>query len=177
MEKIILTKLKPSDKEAFTNYLTELVVDSGALKGVEIEDGLSFEQLLEYYSQCEKIPFVSYEQKKFPFKQYILLREDDNCIVGAVNIRPHLTRELSENFEGNIGYSVRPSERGKGYGKKALELALKEFYTLNDSDDVIMCCYKENEPSKRIIKKYGGTLIEECQGVLSPQKYLIKKKG
>lgn len=177
MSEVCLRKLTLSDKQDFTSYLTELVLESGATKGVSLEDGLSFEALLEYYNKSEKIPFNSYEQKEFPFKQYILVREKDKKIVGAVNIRPHLTRVLSDNFEGNIGYSVRPSERGKGYGKRALELALTEFFNVNDIDDVIICCYKENLPSRKIIEKQGGILIEECTGILSPQKYLIKRKG
>ena len=71
MSEVCLRKLTLSDKQDFTSYLTELVLESGATKGVSLEDGLSFEALLEYYNKSEKIPFNSYEQKEFPFKQYI----------------------------------------------------------------------------------------------------------
>lgn len=174
MEEIILRKLSLLDKEDFTNYLIEQVIESGALKGVNLLDGLSFREHLEFYNKSEKIAFDNYNQIETPFFQYVLYRKSDNKIVGAVNIRPYLNRELDENFEGNIGYSIRPSERGKGYGNKALELAISEFTKLNSKDDIIICCYKENLPSKKIIQKMGGTLIEEKEGVLTPQKYLIK---
>ncbi len=175
MERLFLRKVTLSDKIDFTDFLKELVTLSGALKGVYFQDGLSFEELLLLYEKKEKIPFSNYNQLEYPFHQFLLMREYDNKIVGAVNIRPFLTRELNENFEGNIGYSISPSERGKGYGSIALGLAIEEFKKLNPNDKIVICCFKENTPSKNIIQKFGGKLIEELEGVLTPQKYVIEK--
>ncbi len=176
METISLRKLNMTDEKAFTEYLKELVVSSGVVKGVALLDGLSFVDLLAYYKRAENIPFVDYNQEEFPFYQYILVRSSDNKIVGAVNVRPFLNKQLNENFEGNIGYSVNPSERGKGYGKKALSLAIEEFKKLNPNDKIIICCYRENIASRKIIESFGGKLIEDCEGILTPQKYEIDFK-
>ncbi len=172
MESLILRKVEITDKEGFLRYLEELVKQSGALKGVEFLDGLDFESLLEFYKNSEQIPFVDYNQEKSPFYQYVLV--DGNKIVGAVNIRPYLTKRLDKEFEGNIGYSISALERGKGYGKTALSLAIKEFKKLNPNDKIIICCYKENVASRKIIEYHGGKLIEEIEGVLTPQKYVIE---
>ena len=51
-----------------------------------------------------------------PATQYIFVREDDDKIVGMIQIR-HCFNDFLEKFAGHIGYSVAPSERRKGYGK------------------------------------------------------------
>lgn len=173
MDNLILRKLNILDKEDFSLYLKELILESGTLKGVVFEDGLCFEELLNFYNEKEQIPFTDYKQKEFPFYQYVLAKKDSNKIVGAIVIRPFLTEELDKNFEGNIGYSIRTSARGNGYGNVALSLAIKEFRLLNPNDKITMCCYKENEASKKIIIRHGGKLVEEIKGVLTPQKYII----
>ena len=43
-----------------------------------------------------------------------------------VNIRHYLNEELSK-FGGHIGYSIRPTERNKGYAHEQLKLALKNM--------------------------------------------------
>ncbi len=174
MDELLLKKIELIDEKNFVDYLNELVIESGSLKGVDIVDGLSLDKLIHYYHQKEKVEFISYEQKEYPFYQYIMVRLSDDKIVGAVNVRPFLTKELDENFEGNIGYSIRPSERGKGYGNKALELAIREFRKLNLKDKIFICCYRENTPSRRIIERNGGKLVEELEGILTPQKYCIE---
>lgn len=173
MENLVLRKVEGNDKKQFSTYLEELVKTSGALKGVEFLDGLDFDNLLEYYKEKEQIPFTNYFQKETPFYQYVLVEKDTNSIVGAVNIRPFLSERLDKDFEGNIGYSISSNCRGKGYGKLALSLAIKEFRKLNPNDKIVICCYKENIASRKIIEFHGGKLIEEIKGVLTPQKYII----
>ena len=56
-----------------------------------------------------------------------------------------------------------------------MKLAMEKFLELNKTDDIVMCCYKENLGSKKVILKYGGELIEEVSGVLTAQKYRIKR--
>ncbi|MBO7214842.1 MAG: GNAT family N-acetyltransferase [Clostridia bacterium] len=168
-----LRKLTINDKTEFTKCLNEQVVLGGAIKGVRYEDGLDYEKFLEKLVEYENIPFTSYEQEDYQSVQFVLVNEDK--IVGAVIIRPYLTKTLFEEYEGNIGYFVSPSERGKGYATTALKLAIEEFKKLNPTaKEVIACCYKENIPSKRVIEKCGGILIEELTGLVTPQKYLIK---
>ncbi len=168
-----LRKLSLSDELSFTKYLSEQVLSSGAIKGVRIEDGYEYKAFLDKLTEYENVPFISYEQPNYPSYQFVL--EVEGSLVGAVVIRPYLTKTLFEEFEGNIGYSVSPSERGKGYANLILTLAIEKFKELNSKcKEIVLCCYKENIPSRKVIKKHGGILVEELKGIVTPQKYVIK---
>lgn len=87
------------------------------------------------------------------------LVNDEKRMLGAINIR-HRFNELFLNFGGQIGYGIRPSERGKGYGKEILRLGLVEAGKLG-LERVLICCYKDNVASVRIIVANGGVLEDE----------------
>ena len=53
---------------------------------------------------------------------------------------------------GDIGYSVCPSERRKGYATKMLKYALEVCKELG-MKSVILGCYKSNIASSKTIKK------------------------
>jgi predicted acetyltransferase len=90
-------------------------------------------------------------------KYYLYLVLDENeKLVGLLNIRYNLTNELRERY-GDIGYGVRPSERRKGYATKMLEQALKICREKN-MKDVILGCYENNYGSNKTIIKNGGIL-------------------
>ena len=55
---------------------------------------------------------------------YFAFDEDDN-IVGIIDLR-HELNDFLKDF-GNCGYSVRPSERRKGYATEMLKLILETF--------------------------------------------------
>jgi len=83
------------------------------------------------------------------------LRNEDNLIVGAVNIRHRLNQKLL-NQGGHIGYGVRPSERRKGYATKILSAALELTKDLG-LQRVLVVCDKENIGSEKTIVKNSGT--------------------
>ena len=64
------------------------------------------------------------DEEKVPARTYFLVRENDRRIIGMSNIRLALNERLSR-YGGHIGYSIRPAERGKGYNKINLYLALR----------------------------------------------------
>lgn len=174
---LYLRKLLPTDEKQFTNLLIEQVMSSGSIKGVRVEDGYDFSSYLNKLKDYETIPFINYEQENFPTYQYALCEDGSDKILALVVIRPYLTKELFENYEGNVGYYVPINERGKGYAKASLKLAITEYKKLNpNSNELILCCYKENLPSRKVIMSCGGVLIEEIKGMLTPQKYKIKIK-
>ena len=89
-----------------------------------------------------------------PSTQYIYVREADNKMVGVIQIR-HYFNEFLEKYAGHIGYSVCPSERKKGYATQMLELVLPECKRLG-INQVLICCIRGNEGSRRTILKSGG---------------------
>jgi len=87
-------------------------------------------------------------------EQYAYVRETDNKIVGMIQFR-HYFNDFLEKYGGHIGYSVRPSERRKGYAKRMLSDCLKicKSYGL---ECVMISCIQGNEGSKRTILANGG---------------------
>ena len=100
---------------------------------------------------------------------------DDDKIVGIINARHELNDYLL-NLGGHIGYSVRKSERRKGYAKKMLNFTSEFLFSLG-LDKILITCDKNNIASKRTIESCGGILenevIEESRTTL---RYWIYKK-
>lgn len=106
--------------------------------------------------------------------QFLTVRESDGRLVGMINVR-HYFNEYLEQFGGHIGYSVRPSERRKGYAREQLRLTLPYCKELG-LDRVLITCQPHNEGSRRTILSAGGvyenTAHEPDRGV-DLQRYWI----
>ncbi len=95
-------------------------------------------------------------------------------ILGVCDLRHQLTDALRE-FGGHIGYSIRPSERNKGYGTELLKLAMGKARALG-IDRVLITCAQTNIASHRVIQKNGGVLDSESyseQGGRVTRRYWI----
>ena len=106
-----------------------------------IEDWL--EELKKRSSQ-ETVP-----EGLVPSSTYLGVREKDNYIVGMIDIRHYLNEYLTQ-VGGNIGYSVRKTERNKGYTKRMLKLALEKCKDLK-MKKVLITCDEGNIASKKVI--------------------------
>jgi predicted acetyltransferase len=63
-------------------------------------------------------------------------------------------------YGGHIGYSIRPTERKRGYGSVMLKLALEEYKSMG-VDKVLVTCKKENLGSSKVIFNNGWTFQDE----------------
>lgn len=88
------------------------------------------------------------------------VRQSDGTIVGIIDIRHSLATDFLAQYGGHIGYSVRPSERRRGYATQMLALALERCRAIG-IPEVRLGCYVSNEASIRTIKANGGVLVEE----------------
>lgn len=112
---------------------------------------------------------------KVPATIYLAIRKRDNRLIGMIQIRHELTKQVLSY--GHIGDSIRPSERGKGYGTEMIQLALEKCKELG-INRVLMICDKENKASARTIQKNGGILEKETQNEQGKieQRYWISLK-
>lgn len=98
-------------------------------------------------------------EEKVPTRTFFLIRENDNKIIGMINIRLVLNGKLRKHAR-NIGYSIRSTERRKGYNKINLYLGLlccKE----HGIKEVLLDCDKSNIASAKTMQALGGVLTEE----------------
>lgn len=87
----------------------------------------------------------------------------DGQAVGFLNIRLCLNDFLLEEG-GHIGYSIRPSERGKGYAKEALRQGLQVAKEKNIKKALVTCSV-ENPASRAVIVSNGGVFEDVRNGV------------
>jgi predicted acetyltransferase len=84
-----------------------------------------------------------------------LCLDDTGQIVGMTVIRPDLSLPYVAEYAGHIGYSIRPSQRGKGYGTQQLRLALEACRDYG-MGRALLTCDQTNEASRRTIMACGG---------------------
>lgn len=82
-----------------------------------------------------------------------------NAIVGMISLRPEMN-DVSWEYNGSIGYNVRPSMRGRGYSKIGLFLALCTCQK-HGLESVLLTCNKTNLASAQTIRALDGRLIRE----------------
>ena len=148
MEKIILVKPNLSYSDEIIKYKEESLKESPLINGSaglnnfsSIKDWL--EELKKRSSQ-ETVP-----EGLVPSSTYLGVREKDNYIVGMIDIRHYLNEYLTQ-VGGNIGYSVRKTERNKGYAKQMLKLALGKCRDLK-MKKVLITCDEDNIASEKVI--------------------------
>lgn len=117
-----------------------------------------YSEWLDRVNDLRKLP-ASEEQTQAT--TFFAVRKGDGRIVGTIQVRHRLTGELCRSG-GNIGYGVRPDERGKGYAAQMLTLAL-DFCREIGLERVLLDCRADNTASERTIRKCGGIPAGEAQ--------------
>ena len=137
--------------------------------------------LAEYtYSEWLKktlcdIDIANIPEGRVPALTYFYVREEDDKIVGMINIRLALN-DFLRTEGGHIGYCVRPAERRRGYATEMLRDTIKHCRVIGMSGFLITCD-KENHASAGVIKSCGGVLEAEFYSEVfkeTIQRYLIK---
>ena len=163
MERFYLEEPSLERKDEIIEYLDEFVKYNSNINGTgsldKIYDGYTFEEALERCLNMKNELYVK-SINRVPGKTFLLIRKDDNKIVGTINIRWNLSEKMLK-FGGHIGYGIRPTERRKGYNKIQLYLVLLEAQKLN-LDKVMLDCSVDNLGSDKTIKALGG-ILERCE--------------
>lgn len=86
---------------------------------------------------------------------YLTVRKKDNKVIGMIDLRHHINHPVLGTWGGHCGYSVRPSERGKGYAKEMLRLNIRNAQKLG-IPKLLITCDAENRASEKTILANGG---------------------
>ena len=127
---------------------------------------------ITYSARCKDPSSVP--QGLVPATQYMFVREEDNKIVGMIQIR-HCFNDYLEKYGGHIGYSVAPGERRKGYAAQMLKAVLPKCRELG-IDKVLITCNSGNEGSRKTILKNGGVFesaVYEPDEAVNLERYWI----
>jgi len=92
-----------------------------------------------------------------PATTFFAVRKRDQKIIGMIDIRHNLEHDFLAQYGGHIGYSVLPSERGKGYATEILKVGIEYAKSLNIKT-LMLSCFSDNIPSIKTILKCGGVL-------------------
>ena len=90
-----------------------------------------------------------------PSHTYLAIRKRDDKVVGVIDLRHHINHPILGTWGGHCGYSVRPSERGKGYAKEMLRLNIQNAKSMG-IEKLLVTCNSENAASEKVIIANGG---------------------
>lgn len=94
-----------------------------------------------------------------PVPETVLWMVKDGLYIGTVIIRHRLNWHL-EKWGGNIFFSIRPSMRKQGFGKKILQKAIP-FISYIGMDKALLTVAPENKAAIRIIEFAGAEFEDE----------------
>lgn len=168
MNEIGLIFINPSKSyaEEYIKYRQEFLDAGDSMDGTgpmrRIANPMEWLSEIEKYRHLETVP-----ENLVQATQFICVRTTDKKVVGMLQVR-HTLNEYLEKYAGHIGYSVRPSERRKGYAKWMLQQGL-DFCKQIGLQQVLISCKPENEGSRRTILANGGvyesTVFEPNRGI------------
>ncbi len=162
MEKLFLEEPSINRKKDAMDYLEENVKYNSDFNGTgSLElclEGITYEEWLIELISKKNSEYVE-AMNICLSKTFFVVRESEEKIVGMVNIRYNISKEKLSTWASHIGYGIRPTERGKGYAKIALYLALIEEQKLGE-EKVLLICDVNNVGSSKVIEALGGVLVK-----------------
>ena len=151
---MILRRPSQIDKEDILEMMAEFEREQSAHDGgFWNPDNFVYEEWLEENIQAEA--GLNIPENWVPAIQLVSFDEAGQAL-GFLNLRLRLNDYLLEKG-GHIGYSIRPSERGKGYAKESLRQGLQIAKEKNIHRVLVTCSIK-NLASQAVILANGGQL-------------------
>lgn len=158
-ERIHLELASQEHRQAALAFKQEFLdADETVINGSALFDQMDFD---EWIRNCQRNNRPETVREDWAVAStFFGVRDSDSAIVGMIDVRHSLATPFLQQYGGHIGYSVRPSERRKGYATAMLQLAL-DFCRSLGLQEVRIGCYSDNTASIGVITACGGMLAEE----------------
>ena len=149
-----------ADKETILDMMAEFEKSQSAHDGGFWDaENFDYEEWLE--TNLNKEMGIKLPENRVPSIQFVLFDKSGHAL-GFLNLRLRLNEGLL-NHAGHIGYSIRPSERGKGYAKESLRQGLQIAKEKNIKRALVTCS-TENPASRAVILANGGVYEDVRNG-------------
>ena len=153
MEELDLIRPTSEYASQIAEYRQEFLDAGDSMDGCgplrRLEDPVEYLKTSKEYEDPATVP-----PHLVPATQFFLVRKSDNKLLGMLQVR-HRFNDYLEKYAGHIGYSVRPSERRKGYAKEILRMALPYCREIG-LEKVLITCIDGNIGSEKTILANGG---------------------
>ena len=157
---MILRRPTLADKETVLEMMAEFEKSQSAHDGGFWDsENFVYEEWLE--TNMQKEMGINLPEGWVPDIQLVSFSRDGQA-VGFLNLRLRLSDFLLEEG-GHIGYSIRPSERGKDYAKESLRQGLQIAKEKNIKRALVTCS-TENPASRAVILANGGVYEDVRNG-------------
>lgn len=153
MENLVLKKVAIEYGDDIFSYKNEFIYNNESMNGTGFLRNANSSQ--EYIEKSLLNETEEVDGRKVTATQLLAIRKSDNRIVGMIQIR-HFLNDYLLQYGGHIGYSVRKSERNKGYAKEELRQALIYCREILHISRVLLTCDNDNLPSRKTILSQGG---------------------
>ena len=154
---------KPSleHKESYLEALEEFQ-NEGRYNFLDIDEvAENFEDFIEKVNTGKKNLHKPYADWVETVPETVLWLVKDNEFIGTLNIRHRLNWHL-EKWGGNVNFIIRPSMRGKGFGKKILQKGMPYICYLG-IDRALLTVDPEDKAAIKIVEFCGGKLEDVTQ--------------
>ena len=147
-----------ADKETILEMMAEFEQTQSAHDGGFWDaENFDYEKWLE--TNHNKEMGIGLPENRVPSIQFVSF-DDVGRALGFLNLRLRLNEGLL-NYAGHIGYSIRPSERGKDYAKEALHQGLQVAKEKNIKRALVTC--STENPASRAVILANGAQLEDVQ--------------
>ena len=127
------------------------------------------EGILDTYDRWRR--GVGLKKGQVPMSTFWLV--EDGEFIGSGDIRHRLTYKL-RLMGGHIGYTIRPSRWGRGYGTLLLRLLLAEASLLG-LREVLLTCRRDNAASAAVMRNNGAVYIDTIEILVDGKKRLTSR--
>ena len=153
-----LRRPRLADKVAVLEMMAEFEKSQSAHDGGFWDtENFVYEDWLE--TNMQKEIGINLPENLVPSIQFVSF-DDVGRALGFLNLRLRLNEGLL-NYAGHIGYSIRPSERGKGYAKETLRQGLQVAKEKNIKKALVTCSV--NNPASRAVILANGGIFEDVR--------------